>query len=613
MSDLGDELRSTIDGAATPVTLDELATRGSSRERRGRRGAPWRTFVAGVAAAALVIVGAVVVVNLGDDEPQTTRIAAPTVVVGDIDLAVLSTGFDDDGARGPIDPSVVDTVRAIPGVAGAQGAMQRFVDVVRTDATASTMPTASERSAIAISWEDGAPLSFSAGGPPQATNEIAINQVLATRYGVAVGDELLLNSGAAQPGPIVMNPDGTVDTEIPPALTGTTEHVVGVFTPASGDVDHINLVVMPSADLAVATHRSSYDRIDVEAGSGVPVDELLDRVGAALPEGTMVVPPSVIGFDETLRAELEIQRAYHGLLNPDLDTRRDAIYGSPTDPASLAQAQRNWDQAGSQTSNTELRVERVTFVDNATAVVTYRAYYAGNPSPVVPKPLNGVAQRIDGKWRLSQSGICELARAAKLDCSSGDEPPTASYGTPPNGWNAVDSVPGLADAYRVVADPASTAAERLAVLDRGDLLKDAIASGVKADASRTNVSFVVSGARLVDATHAQILYSLIADGEPHLETPYPLVGNAVLVDGRWKAASRYACGLTALATLSCPAAAALPTTTTSSSTTSTSSTSTTSTTRAAPSTTLAPTTVPPSTVPPSTVPPSTEPPTTSAG
>ena len=148
MSDLGDELRSTIEGAATPVTLDELATRTSSHERRDGR-APWRTFVAGVAAAVLVIVGAVVAVNLGDDDPPPTRIAAPTVVVGDIDLAVLSTSFDDDGARGPIDPSVVDAVRAVPGVAGAQGAMQRFVDVVPTALDLNNQPPASERSAIA--------------------------------------------------------------------------------------------------------------------------------------------------------------------------------------------------------------------------------------------------------------------------------------------------------------------------------------------------------------------------------------------------------------------------------------------------------------------------------
>jgi hypothetical protein len=184
MSELGDELRRTIESAAAPVTLDELAAHGTRTDRRGR--AAWRTFVAGVAVAALVIVGAVVVVNLGDDEPPTTRIAAPTVVVGDVDLAVLSTSFDDDGARAPIDAAVLDAVRAVPGVAGAQGAMQRFVDVVRTSDTFDTQLPASERSAIAISWEEGAPLTFSAGGPPQASDEIAINQSLAARYGVGV-------------------------------------------------------------------------------------------------------------------------------------------------------------------------------------------------------------------------------------------------------------------------------------------------------------------------------------------------------------------------------------------------------------------------------------------
>src|SRR5262249_48467512 len=114
------------------------------------------------------------------------------------------------------------------------------------------------------------------------------------------------------------------------------------------------------------------------------------------------------------------------------------------------------------------------------------------------------------------------------------------------------------------------------------------------------VTFNVSGTRLLDATHGQLLYSVIADGDPHLETPYPLVGNAVLVDGAWRVSSRYACGLTALARLKGPAAAALPTTTlpptTTSSTSTSTSTTSTSTTLPVP-TTGAPTTVPPTTDP----------------
>ena len=185
--------------------------------------------------------------------------------------------------------------------------------------------------------------------------------------------------------------------------------VVGVFTPAGGDVDGLNLVVLPADDLASVTGRASFDRVDVVGAPTVPIDELLDRVAAALPTGTMVVPPSVIGFDEQLRAELEIQRAYHWLLDPDLAHRRQAS-DVPTEGPAAEQNQKNWDDNLWQTVDTELRVSRVAFVDNGTALVTYRAYYAGHPSTVVPNPLTGVVQKIDGQWRIGNRGLCELAR-----------------------------------------------------------------------------------------------------------------------------------------------------------------------------------------------------------
>jgi hypothetical protein len=360
----------------------------------------------------------------------------------------------------------------------------------------------------------------------------------------------------------VLQPDGSVRYVHPDGPDGSTVRVSGVFTPAGGDVDDVNLVVMRSEDLGAVTGRPSFDRIDIVAADGESADTLLDRVGAALPAGTMVVPPSVVGFDEQLRAELEIQRAYHWILSPDRSKGHDSSFGGPDDPETAARQQQTYDANYWQTKNTELRVSRVAFVDAQTALVTYRAYYGGVPSSVVNTPMTGVAERIDGQWRLSAAGLCELSQAAHIQCAASGGPTAAEFTAPPNGWNASDSVPGLADAYRVLADPTSTVEQRVAVVDHGEQLRDAIAAGVKADAARTNVSFVASGARLVDATHAQLLYSVIADGDPHLETPYPFVGNAVLVDGVWKAASRFACGLSALATLSCPPAAALPTTTT---------------------------------------------------
>ncbi len=75
------------------------------------------------------------------------------------------------------------------------------------------------------------------------------------------------------------------------------------------------------------------------------------------------------------------------------------------------------------------------------------------------------------------------------------------------------------------------------------------------------VEFRIAGTRLLDPTHAQVLYSVVASGDPRLETPYPLVGNAVLVDGSWRVAARYACGLAALAAAPCPVVTASPSTT----------------------------------------------------
>jgi hypothetical protein len=131
--------------------------------------------------------------------------------------------------------------------------MQRFVDVVRTDTTVGAEPDASERSAIAISWEDGAPLTFSAGGPPEQSDEIAINQSLAHQYSVGAGDQLLLRTGDVSNGPAPLAGPGQSKEQA--ILQGPTVRVSGVFTPAGGDVDDINLVVMRAEDLGAATQR----------------------------------------------------------------------------------------------------------------------------------------------------------------------------------------------------------------------------------------------------------------------------------------------------------------------------------------------------------------------
>src|SRR5689334_4082660 len=101
MSELRDELQRVIDRAASPVSFEEIVDRSpASRARR----APVRTIMIAVVVVVAIAVGAFVVTNVdggGARDRSSLRVAAPTVVVGDIDLAVLSTSFDADGARGP--------------------------------------------------------------------------------------------------------------------------------------------------------------------------------------------------------------------------------------------------------------------------------------------------------------------------------------------------------------------------------------------------------------------------------------------------------------------------------------------------------------------------------
>jgi len=124
MSELGDELRGTIDGAASPVSFDEIVGRAPAVGRR----APWRTVVTATVAVVVLVAGAVVVSNLGGrGRSSQLHIAAPTVAVGNVDLAVLATGFDEDGARTPVSKDVVDAVRGVAGRRRSVGGVERTV------------------------------------------------------------------------------------------------------------------------------------------------------------------------------------------------------------------------------------------------------------------------------------------------------------------------------------------------------------------------------------------------------------------------------------------------------------------------------------------------------
>jgi hypothetical protein len=520
-----------------------------------------RPTLVGIAVVLALVVGGVVLVNaFGSDDAgnsRPTRVAAPNVVVGDADAVVLATSFDGDGARNQINPAVLDTVRAVDGVAGAQGAVRRFVQVFPTPG--SNVPVsneASERSTLAVSAE-GASLDLVEGRLPENAGEVAVNTVLADRLDLTVGADAVVRTAPQTPVAIcsaVRSKDAagvpitsTACTPGPPANELPAQRVVGIFTPPGGDVDDVKLVALTTDMLQDMTDGTGFDRIDIKAADGVDIEAMLDRIGAALPDGLIVVPGSVVGTAEQLRAELEIQRAYHWLLSTDLE-KRQASNQAPSQPDS---GQR-WADNEWQILNTEMRVSRVAFVDSDIAIVTYAAYYGPQRSSLAPDPFTGLVVRVDGVWKLSAQDVCQLSAIQGPGCDAPPEQDPANFVLPPDGWSSQSSASEAVAAFRVLADPSAALDARVAAVQDGDALRDQVAAGVADDASRAGAAFNVVGARLVDADHAQILYSLVADGEPRLETPYPLVASAVRVDGVWRAARRYACGLQALAGNVCP-------------------------------------------------------------
>ncbi len=543
-----------------------------SRTGPGRDRRPTSALVAVVIVVVVVVAaGALVTVIDSDPTDDPTEVAAPSVVVGDADAVVLSSDLDADLARAQIDPAVLDAVRAVDGVTGAQGAIRRFVQVHEALGTqhAST-DEASERSTIAVQAE-GASFEVVEGRMPAAPGEIAINAVVAARFAVVPGGELAVSTG--MPGVTFRPCEETAlggDHQYPgnagrcPVRTPrNTAAVVGVFSLPGGDVEDVNLLAMRGDELQSLTEGTGYDRIDVTVADGEPLEDVMDRIGAALPEGLIVVPTSVLTESDQLRSELEIQRAYHWLVNSDAEKRNQASEGRP-DQQDPAESTSSYEERKSEAVNVEMRVSRVAFVDLDTAIVAYRVYYSGAPSPIADVPLTALMVRRDGRWVISSQGICQLSVYTDHPCDAPVGP--EDFVVAPDGWASPSTQPDAIAAVRILADPASTVDARVAAVEDGDALRTEVEAGATADAARGGaVSLNVLGARALAPGRAQVLYSLVADGEPRVETPYPVTATVVQIDGTWKVLRRYACGLTALAGQPCALAAAPATTTTSTS------------------------------------------------
>jgi hypothetical protein len=536
MAELDDRLSAAL-GRLTDTPLAEPepvpALRKRARRHRTRRALAATTACA-LACGALV--GVLVVTHDGhDDAPNDLRLLAPNVLLGDIDAVVLSNTYDENGARNPIPASVRNQLAAIPGVQEASGIVQRFVpitagdDVQQFHASADGPP----RTPVLFSYHEGSEVALVAGALPTQADQLLIDRDLADRIDASVGDRVTLELGPPPPGN---------------SGAGVSRTVSGIFELPAIDTAGVPLAAVPATQ---PLEDGTFDRIDLALDPDADLEAVRAAVAGVLGDAYVTLTPTQLGLADQRDAEIGIQHAYWSLLSRNAEERYAA---REFDGTTREQADEGYARYKDTADQAELRIQRVNFVAPDRANVVYRIYYGGAPSPIITDPQNGAAVLVDGQWRIAASTTCQLATYVGQQCAAFADKPVQ----PPDGWNAVDSALQIAAPFRVVADPDATVDARVAAIATSPSLspaaqRAAILDGVAHDRKYSGrTRFLVIGLRDL-GDHAQVLYSLTVDGADGLNTPYPVIGNAVHVGDQWLVDSQYLCGIVGLAQQGCPA------------------------------------------------------------
>jgi hypothetical protein len=496
---------------AEPEPIDQLR----SRARRGRATRALTGIVA-VAAAVAVIVGAVAVVADRSPSNPQVHVAAPSFVLGDIDAVVLSSTFDQDGARNPLPASLAKVVAGVPGVQRVSGVVDTFAPLVGSFGLVRPARSAPPRTPILFSYHQPDEIQLTGGRLPSEADEIVVDADFVTRNQLNEGDTATLTiRGASRP-----------------------MRIVGTFTVPGTDLTGVPLVAMgaqfQAPDLAL-------DRIDVKLDPGAAPANVRDAIAAAVGNAYTVTPPSIISFPDQRLAQLEIQHAYWALLSPDPDERAGASEGGPS-----PNGETEYEKHRAEAMNAELRVENVTFLSPTAATLTYRVFYAGSPSPIITAPQPGAATRVDGVWKLSSATLCQLAAFENIPCGATGKVTV----TPPAGWQDAAGLAGQArSVLTVLADPAATVDQRVAVLLFGAQDRPTVERGLARDQTYGESSLSILGWR-PSTGGIDVLYAVVTSKGP--STPWPLIAHLVLGnDGDFVAGSQYACGIEGLTGGSC--------------------------------------------------------------
>jgi hypothetical protein len=492
--------------------------------RRARRVRVARTITGFTAVAAAAIVVAAVVVTVGKSSPTSPRhqklqVSAPGFVLGDIDAVVLSSSFDEDGARMSISPAVTAAVAKVPGVASVSGVIDTFAPVVvNPDANGLvSMPQVPPRSPILFSYHKDDEVHVLTGRTPTADDEIVVDADFLARTHTEVGKTISLMVKGH----------------------GFDLHIVGTFDLPGVDLTGIPLAAMSAAHQPDAVE---LDRIDVKLAPGADPANVRDAIAGAVGNAYTVVAPGAISFPEQRLAQVEIQHAYWALLSPD-PTERSTSGVGPSD----SKEKSNYGKYSELAKEVELRVENVGFLSPDAAALTFRIYYGGGPSPIITDPQSGTATRVDGHWQLGKSTLCSLAALVGISCSGVDNVTIS----PPNGYQPASTLdPEIRHAMQVLTDPHSTVDERIGAITDGTNYQSLIETGVQQDQAVSASDLSIAGWKLENPATVEVLYSLTTTGGP--STPWPSTATAQKgADGHWYLSQAYACGINGLAGTSC--------------------------------------------------------------
>lgn len=200
-------------------------------------------------------------------------------IAGSVDLSVRGVS-QLDGAEGgdqfeaerpTVPPDVADRVADIDGVAGVERNVEGIAQLVDGDG----QPIGAGQGPPALGFnapivEELAPTEIRSGRYPTAAGEVAIDAAIAEEQDIAVGDTVQI----AANGPVA------------------PYEVVGVFG-FSGGVDNLGLasatLFEPDQAVELFSRDGGYAAVDVLAADGVRLEDLQDRIGAAVGQDYEVI------------------------------------------------------------------------------------------------------------------------------------------------------------------------------------------------------------------------------------------------------------------------------------------------------------------------------------